>query len=362
MWLLCSVVMLSFSVTAFADAKSTTETNETEITTAESNLDETKLRDAEKVVYYAIKAEAAEIAAGRKTSTYLVIEPEGGVDEWKTTATGAALQQEIDDRCNKSINVILNCLMANCPYELYWYDKLVGCQYDFAYDATIMSNGEVIVKVNKLTLGMAVSSAYAGGAPYVTDPQKTSEAAKAAEYALEIVQENSGKSDYEKLVAYKNAICELVEYNENASICYNQGYGDPWQLIYVFDRDPTTNVVCEGYAKAFQYLCDLTTFSDETFACYTVEGVLEGGVGDGSHMWNVVTLNGNNYLVDVTNSAAGTVGADGELFLVGVDGDATEYSKAVNGLSSLSYKYGEESQSVYDESVLSLNAEDYDAS
>ena len=33
-------------------------------------------------------------------------------------------------------------------------------------------------------------------------------------------------------------------------------YGDPWQLIYVFDDDPDTNVVCEGYAKAFKYEAD----------------------------------------------------------------------------------------------------------
>lgn len=30
------------------------------------------------------------------------------------------------------------------------------------------------------------------------------------------------------------------------------------ELIWVFDGDSSTNVVCEGYAKAFQYLCDLS--------------------------------------------------------------------------------------------------------
>ena len=53
-------------------------------------------------------------------------------------------------------------------------------------------------------------------------------------------------------------------------------YGDPWQLVYVFDGDPSTNVVCEGYAKAFQYLCDLTRF-DGDVTCRTVSGTMNGG-------------------------------------------------------------------------------------
>ena len=34
-------------------------------------------------------------------------------------------------------------------------------------------------------------------------------------------------------------------------------------------------------------------------------------------MWNIVTLEGKNYLVDVTNSDEGTIGSGGELFLAG---------------------------------------------
>ena len=60
--------------------------------------------------------------------------------------------------------------------------------------------------------------------------------------------------------------------------------------------------VCEGYAKAFQLLCDLTTFNNN-IACYTVSGVMTGATGAGNHMWNVVHMDDeNSYLVDVTNS------------------------------------------------------------
>lgn len=69
-------------------------------------------------------------------------------------------------------------------------------------------------------------------------------------------------------------------------------------------------MVCEGYSKAFQYLCDL---SDIT--CYTVTGMMNGGTGEGPHMWNIVANNGKYYMADITNSDEGTVGEDGGLFL-----------------------------------------------
>ena len=60
--------------------------------------------------------------------------------------------------------------------------------------------------------------------------------------------------------------------------------------------------VCEGYSKAFQYLCDLSSFKDKV-ECHSVSGVTSG-----PHMWNVVAMeDGYNYLVDVTNCDEGTV-------------------------------------------------------
>ena len=52
-------------------------------------------------------------------------------------------------------------------------------------------------------------------------------------------------------------------------------------------------MVCEGYSKAFQYLCDLSSFSSSKINAYCVSG--------DNHMWNLVTMDdGRNYLVDVT--------------------------------------------------------------
>ena len=116
-----------------------------------------------------------------------------------------------------------------------------------------------------------------------------------------IVKEFQGYTETEKLYGYKEMICYLTSYNDD--VTEDDEYGDPWQLIYVFDGDDSTNVVCEGYSKAFQYLCDL---SDIT--CYTVTGIMNGGTGEGPHMWNIVANNGKYYMADITNSDEGTVG------------------------------------------------------
>ncbi|MCD8125004.1 MAG: leucine-rich repeat protein [Lachnospiraceae bacterium] len=190
-----------------------------------------------------------------------------------------------------------------------------------------------------------------------------STAQAAASNAQEIVEKYADSSDAEKLEAYKEEICALVTYNsEAASEDYDEGYGDPWGLVYVFDGDDSTNVVCEGYSKAFQYLCD-QGLTDAV--CYTVSGTMTGGTGAGEHMWNIVTLDGSNYLVDVTNSDAGTIGQNGGLFLVNAS-DATSvetddagfpiYTFTVNG-TEITYAYGDSTENLYaDMGILTLSA------
>ena len=63
--------------------------------------------------------------------------------------------------------------------------------------------------------------------------------------------------DYGKLCYFRDAICSLTDYNHEAVA--DKVYGDPWQLVWVFDGKPNTKVVCEGYAKAFQYLAGMAT-------------------------------------------------------------------------------------------------------
>lgn len=142
-------------------------------------------------------------------------------------------------------------------------------------------------------------------------------------------------------MAYRQKICELVSYNSTAANNTPTPYGDPWQLIYVFDGDDSTNVVCEGYSKAFKYLCDLSAFTND-ITCSLVTGTMAGGTGAGNHMWNIVAIGSSNYLVDITNCDTGTVGAPDKLFLCGAaETEAGKIYTAHVG-SGVTYEYGDE--------------------
>ena len=226
-------------------------------------------------------------------------------------------QTEMEEAVAEVGDAVFYALLADMPYELYWFDKVTGLVRGYAY---VMA-AEDDLTVTKLVLRFSVSPDYSltgGTKTYDLDVSKTGAASAAAENARAIVAEYAESDDYDKLVAYRDKILALTSYNDAAaSSGYTGGYGDPWQLIWVFDGDVSTKVVCEGYSKAFQYLCDLSDF-DADITCYNVQGYL----GSGGHMWNVVTINGSAYLVDVTNSEVGTVGYKDKLFLVGGSGSA----------------------------------------
>jgi hypothetical protein len=132
-------------------------------------------------------------------------------------------------------------------------------------------------------------------------------------------------------------------------------------MIYVFDQNPATNVVCEGYTKAFQYLCDMTEFADEKFVCRIVEGTLNDGNGAQSHMWNIVTLHGQSYLVDLTNCDSGTIGENGELFLAGSakTGITGKYSIALACGVTLTYQCSANTLALYDSKALAVATQNY---
>ena len=290
-----------------------------------------------------------------------------------TTAAANAIQRHF------KVDELLQRLLSTMPYDLYWFDKTEGMLFGFG--AVEDSSGNVTV--SNVTYHMAVSSPYSDTTKTTTDSTgktyvigvnttKTSAVSTAVTNATNIVNANSTKRDYEKLKAYLSEICNRVEYNHAAAgSSYTGGYGDPWQLIYVFDNDSSTNVVCEGYAKAFKYLCDLSTFSDTNLSCYLVTGNMTGGTGEGGsgagggHMWNVVHIGGNNYLVDVTNCDTGTIGATDKLFLCGVteNDPSKKYTATASGTGmsrDVVYEYDTQTVSDYTADELKLSGVKYD--
>lgn len=341
-------------------------------------------------IYRRLVPEIKKIAAGESASATIVItdmpitytqEVLGHITIIEGGALSKAASEKIDELFGADVNhdALLSKLLANMPYELYWFDKTNGMAISYGIEAD-----ENTVTIPYIVVGFCVADAYRDTTKYVVDENgetildedknpmpdytavdtaKTGAARTAAATAAQVVAENQGKGAYSKLVAYREYITKAVDYNFDVANTANYPYGDPWQLIYVFDGDDTTNVVCEGYSKAFKYLCDLTwTGSDPEVVCYLPTGTMDGE----DHMWNIVSIGGVNYLTDITNCdsyADGTaaIGYPDQMFLCGAAGGVDEgYTVDILGQRKVLYTYDDKgTKSIYDDRELVLSATKY---
>ena len=260
---------------------------------------------------------------------------------------------------------VIDALLTDMPYEMYWYDKTVGTT---ASREISLEKGEDYMKLSdesNYVLQFKVSADYSQSGDLNTTDVDTSKTGAAADFAnntAEIIVAHENDSDIDKLEAYKQEICDAVDYNFDA-VQQDTSYGDPWQLIWVFDNVDSTKVVCEGYSKAFQFLCDLTEFNSSKIDCYRVTGKMGGGTGAGNHMWNIVHMDDdNNYLADITNCDEGSVGYEDLLFMKKPLNEAVsgyDYSFECQG-QTVNYKYDEDTRDIYSEEELTLAYDDYD--
>lgn len=263
------------------------------------------LNPVEQQFYDVLKAKIEDVAARGGSAIFEL----SNIPGLKTTFTNKDLGvNRIDDfdlidaafNAQFNLDAIHDALLNDCPFDLYWYDKTSG--YYMPYSISCSST---TAWITDMEMYFSVSLDYQGG----DDTTVTSNVARidtAKANAAKLVADCASLSDYRKIVAYKDYILEAVDYN-HAAVENDAPYGDPWQVIYVFDGDSSTDVVCEGYSKALQYLCDLSW----------LDCICADGITNGPHMWNVVTLEGKNYLVDLTNCDEGSIGSPDLLFLVG---------------------------------------------
>lgn len=285
----------------------------------------TQLNPLGKQLYDYLKENFQRIAAGKSASTVFSITADQFA-AWGATlkfASSTANQAFSSFMGQFEFSKVFNALLFDCPYELYWFDKVTGVKQSGKISGVSGNYSITSVKLSFAVVADLRTEGYSDDDP-TFDTSNAVVASAAASNAKAIVDTYSDYSDYGKLKAYKEEICGLVSYDRAAASGGDYSTdADPWQLINVFDGDPSTNVVCEGYSKAFQYLCDLSLFSGD-IACSTVAGNMTTGASTGGHMWNIVTIEGKNYMADVTNSDTGTSGYDGSLFLVGTPGDVNE--------------------------------------
>ncbi|MBR6891067.1 MAG: hypothetical protein IKN05_08765 [Clostridia bacterium] len=208
---------------------------------------------------------------------------------------------------------------------------------------------------DSVTVSIPVQARYAGSDEYTLDNTVLDRVRTAIANAKAIVDYYANCSDYVKLYGYAVELSRMIRYNDAAiQDDWDKTEKNPWHLVWALDNDPATDVVCEGYARAFQYLCELTSF-DTGVRCFLAHGDAGGG-----HAWNIVRMDdGKYYLVDVTwtdgawadnindslaNLIAGETGA--RLFLIGGSGSP-------EGGYTLYYRNGDSSFRTYHDKLLS---------
>lgn len=239
-------------------------------------------------------------------------------------------EEEIKADMAAGVKQVVNALLLDCPYEMYWYDTSAGYEYSWEGGCTTgyvaSSISFIVAKQYRVDINEW----------YVLSPDKATAATNAVADAQTIVNKYKGLTPYNRLKGYADEICNLVSYDVNAKVTY----GDINQMIYVFDGDTNTNVDSWGYAMAFQYLCDL----DGGITCYTMTGTITDGGQNikRAGMWNVVTLDDGNYIVDV--ASYDDSGESDKMFMVG---------------DNYAYKYDEMTRSAYTEAQLKISDNNY---
>ena len=242
------------------------------------------------------------------------------------------------------LQYIMSYLFVDCPFDMYWWGRGMGVRGHESGDNLVMY------------FYFSVASDYQGSGAYTVNASKVTTAQKAAENARSIASQATG-SDYNKLKFFGDTICSLASYNNDFySYAASKNFegvdlADPFQLVWVFDNDDSTSVVCEGYAKAFQYLCDNTALSHAKSRHVT--GYMNVYSDGNGHAWNIVEYNGQNYIVDLTNADDGdTMNMD--LFMTGATGSVYYGYSVTTGGNTLTYYYDDDALSIYTVSQLTL--------
>ena len=276
-----------------------------------------RLNDQETTIYDALKPLIARAADGSRASTEFDVPVSALLGMTRITGaqlTGAPLSNPMTEAERAAVEAawralftydldsVANALWLDCTYELYWLDR-----YDVAiralrpgllslYNADLGDQELYVADDACVTFRFPVLRQYQGDT-YVLDAATIDRAKQARANAAAIVERYAGCPGWARLAGYVVEICALVRYDDQAATPAwqdaNPQRQDPWKLISVFDGDSDTNVVCEGYAQALQYLCEL----DGGISSRMVTGYAPNG----DHAWNLVRMdNGLNYLVDVT--------------------------------------------------------------
>lgn len=119
------------------------------------------------------------------------------------------------------------------------------------------------------------------------------------ETASKIISENINghQGEFDKAVALHDFLKSNIQYDHEgaAAPLHAAASGRFYESHNVVGALLRKKCVCEGFAKAFKYLCDMTGLE-----CYCISGTGNSVYERGPHMWNIVRINGYYHHVDVT--------------------------------------------------------------
>lgn len=313
--------------------------------------------------YNLFKKILTEVNAGKRTATSLSTPITKIVGKKKITAKSLGLSKlatvkngrlVLTGKSEKKIMAMMmpedwgrvyTSLLSDFSNDSYWVDWY-NQDYFFQFNYYFVGNAEAItIKAARSPLyyRLPVMPEFAAST-YVVDRSKLNAVSVAKNNAATIVstfddyaRENMAGVEPEiidlyRLWYYCNVVANLTEYDD---VAFEAAKNDsafwrgPWSLVSVLDGDSSTKAVCVGYARAFKYLCDLSTFKSKWIDCQIASGEVYSISGMEGHMWNIVRMNdGLNYLVDPTWADTGVQNeADTKWFLRGAPaGTANEYT------------------------------------
>ena len=172
-----------------------------------------RLGTAEKAVYDALKEQISTVAAN------------GGSTEFTVDVTGKGvtytITQIVDNKASGTYNVniskIIDALLTDCPYELYWYDKSEGMSYGASLSGSYNVND--VVPLTTLVFYFKVASAYQDAQKetpvYNVSSTMVSAATTAKNNAENVITEaNNVTGVYNQLLYCLNYIKDNVAYGD----------------------------------------------------------------------------------------------------------------------------------------------------
>ena len=106
---------------------------------------------------------------------------------------------------------------------------------------------------------------------------------------------NDHQSDYDKVRSLHDYLKSNLEYDTVAATSHRPNERNIAEAHNIIGALLKNKCVCEGFAKAFKFLCDKIGLE-----CWVVSGKGSSSIGAGPHAWNIVKINGYYHHVDVT--------------------------------------------------------------